>query len=134
MTALDPLKQVFGEGYGWILLEAVIISIHIWVTGMTIMSVRKRFFNKDFYRNKFPQYKSLSHVMRPDSGYPDEGQGRLANLLTEEEWFIFNNYRRAHVNYVEVNLMCFFITFLYNLFFMRISYFRADSRFLFLYL
>ena len=93
-----------GEGYAWILFEVVLITIHLWLTGMSMMNVRKRFFNKDFYQKKFPQYKQLTKVMKPDSGYPDDGQGRLAQLLDDEQWFIFNNYRRAHYNYIEVRL------------------------------
>ena len=91
-----------GEGYAWILFEAIIITIHMWITGAFMGSVRKRFFNKDFYENKFPQYKQLTKVMKPDGGYPDDGQGKLASLLDDEQWFIFNNYRRAHMNYLEV--------------------------------
>ena len=40
--------------------------------------------------------------MKPDGGYPDDGQGRLSDKLNDEQWFIFNNYRRAHYNYLEV--------------------------------
>ena len=98
----SELKIIVGEGYGWILFEVVLISIHLWLTGMAMMSVRKKFFTKDFYEKKFPQYKQLGHVMRKDSGYPDDGQGRLAQLLDDEQWFVFNNYRRAHYNYIEV--------------------------------
>ncbi|CAF0872493.1 unnamed protein product [Rotaria sordida] len=101
MAPVTEMKIVVGEGYAWILLEAVIITIHMWITGMMMGSVRKRFFNKDFYQNKFPEYKRLGKVMRPDGGYPDDGQGRLADKLDDEQWFIFNNYRRAHMNYLE---------------------------------
>ena len=74
----------------------------MWITGMLMGMIRQKFFNKDFYEKKYPQYKGLSHVMKPDGGYPDDGQGRLADQLTDEQWFIFNNYRRAHMNYLEV--------------------------------
>jgi len=82
-------------------LEVVIISIHMWITGMLMGRVRRKFFNKDFYEKNFPQYKQLINVMKPDGGYPDDGQGRLADKLNDEQWFIFNNYRRAHMNYLE---------------------------------
>jgi hypothetical protein len=99
---INETKIVLGEGYAWILFEVVIISIHMWITGMMMGSVRKRFFTKEFYETNFPQYKQLTGVMKPDGGYPDDGQGRLANKLNDEQWFIFNNYRRAHMNYLEV--------------------------------
>ncbi|CAF1269356.1 unnamed protein product [Rotaria magnacalcarata] len=101
MPAVNEMKIVVGEGYAWILLEAVLICIHMWITGMMMGSVRRRFFNKQFYEKKFPQYKQLGKVMRPDGGYPDDGQGRLADQLDDEDWFTFNNYRRAHMNYME---------------------------------
>jgi len=99
---MPETKIILGEGYGWILFEVVLISIHMWVTGMMMGSVRQKFFNKDFYEKNFPQYKKLTNVMKPDGGYPDDGQGRLADQLNDEQWFIFNNYRRAHMNYLEV--------------------------------
>lgn len=102
MSRTNELKIVLNEGYAWILAEVVLITIHIWITGMLMASVRKRFFSKDFFEKRFPQYKSLSHVMKPDGGYPDDGQGRLADQLDDEQWFTFNNYRRAHMNYLEV--------------------------------
>jgi len=99
---MSQTKIILGEGYAWILFEVIIISIHIWVTGMMMGSVRRKFFSKDFYEKHFPQYKNLINVMKPDGGYPDDGQGRLADQLNDEQWFIFNNYRRAHMNYLEV--------------------------------
>ena len=102
MSRSSELKIPLNEGYAWILFEVVLITIHIWITGMFMGSIRRKCFNKDFYEKRFPQYKSLSNVMKPDGGYPDDGQGRLADQLNDEEWFTFNNYRRAHMNYLEV--------------------------------
>jgi hypothetical protein len=107
MTRSNEIKINIAEGYAWILFEVVIITIHMWITGMMMAKVRKRFFNKDFYEKKFPQYKQLINVMKPDSGYPDDGQGRLADQLNDEQWFIFNNYRRAHMSYLEIILLFF---------------------------
>ena len=105
MSRSNELKIPLNEGYAWILFEVVLITIHIWITGMMMAFVRRRFFNKDFYQKQFPQYKGLSNVMKPDGGYPDDGQGRLADQLNDEQWFTFNNYRRAHMNYLEVCLI-----------------------------
>jgi hypothetical protein len=109
MPSINETKIVVGEGYAWILLEVVIISIHMWITGMAMASVRRKFFTKEFYETNFPQYKQLIKVMKPDGGYPDDGQGRLAAKLTDEQWFTFNNYRRAHMNYLEVILITFIL-------------------------
>ena len=98
----DGMKIIVGEGYAWILFQAVLITIHMWITGMLMGSVRRKFFTKEFYEKNFPKYKQLASVMTPDGGYPDDGQGRLADLLSDEQWFTLNNYRRAHYNYLEV--------------------------------
>ncbi len=42
------------------------------------------------------------NVMKPDGGYPDDGQGRLADRLNDEDWFALINNWRAHMNYLEV--------------------------------
>jgi hypothetical protein len=109
MSPVNETKIVLGEGYAWILFEVVLISIHIWITGMAMGSVRRRYFTKDFYEKHFPQYKSLTSVMNTEGGYPDDGQGRLSDKLNDEQWFTFNNYRRAHYNYLEV-----FLTFAFS--------------------
>lgn len=101
MSPIPETKIVVGEGYAWILLEAVVICIHMVVTGMMMASIRRKVFNKDFYQKRFPEYKQLASVMKPDGGYPDDGQGRLADKLDNEDWFALNNYRRAHMNYLE---------------------------------
>jgi hypothetical protein len=45
--------------------------------------------------------------MKVDGGYPDDRQGRLADQLNDEQCFTFNNYRRGHMNYLEVFLSIF---------------------------
>lgn len=102
---MSQLKINVSEGYAWILFEVILITVHMWITGMMMGFVRKKFFDKDFYQKKFSQYKELGNVMKPDGGYPDDGQGRLADKLTDEQWFTFNNYRRAHMNYLEVGFL-----------------------------
>ena len=34
-------------------------------------------------------------------GYPDMGNGRYSVDLKYSEWFVFNNWQRAHYNYLE---------------------------------
>jgi hypothetical protein len=108
MSRSNEIKINLVEEYAWILFEAVIISFHIWITAMTMGIIRKKVFNTDFYQKKFPQYKQLVKVMIPDGGYPDDGQERLVDQLNDEDWFALNNYRRAHMNYLEVVFPSFF--------------------------
>jgi hypothetical protein len=103
MSRLNEIRINVGEGYAWILFEVVLITIHIWVTGMLMGKIRTKYFNKEFYEKNFPKYKQLINVVKPDGGYPDDGQGRLVDLLPDEQWFTFDNYRRAHMNYLEVS-------------------------------
>ena len=37
------------------------------------------------------KYKQLSKVMKPDGGYPDDGQGRLSDQLNDEQKSITKN-------------------------------------------
>lgn len=37
----------------------------------------------------------------PKGGYPDMGNGRYAANWRYDEWFTFNNWQRAHYNYIE---------------------------------
>jgi hypothetical protein len=37
----------------------------------------------------------------PKGGYPDMGNGRYTSDWSYKEWFIFNNWQRAHYNYLE---------------------------------
>ena len=117
------MKLTIDEGYAWILFEAILISIHLWFTGMMMGAIRKKVFNKDFYQKKFPQYKQLGSVMKPDGGYPDDGQGRLADLLDDEQWFMLNNYRRAHYNYLEGIVQILFPLLIAGLAFTRLTFF-----------
>ena len=46
---MTDIKIELPEGYAWILFEVIIITIHMWMTGMTMNKVRKRFFDKNVY-------------------------------------------------------------------------------------
>lgn len=122
---MSDMKIVLSQGYAWILFEVILIGIHMWITGMSMNKVRKRFFDKNFYETKYPQYKQLSNVMKPDGGYPDDGQGRLADLLDDEQWFIFNNYRRAHMNYLEGGFAVIFPLLIAGLSYTRATFFTG---------
>ena len=68
--------------------------------------VRRKFLTKEFYEEKFPQYKQLIKVMKPDGGYPDDGQERLASKLTMNNG-LFSIIIEEHINYLEVILFKF---------------------------
>jgi hypothetical protein len=53
MSRSNEIRINIGEGYAWILLEVVLITIHLYVTGMLMGKIRMKFFNKDFYEKSF---------------------------------------------------------------------------------
>lgn len=78
MATISPL-------YAWPMLTAVCMGMECIITGFTVGTVRRKY----------------------DIKYPDMGNGRYAAKLTEAQWAEFNNYQRAHYNYVEV---CIYMT------------------------
>ncbi len=74
-------------GYGFILLEVVLISFHIVLTSVPINGLRSKYFNKEFYQKHFSHWKGK---INSKSGYPDNGTGRIADKLSDEEWYKFN--------------------------------------------
>lgn len=85
--------------YGWVLLDAVLIGIHILLTGFAVAPLRRRLFRKEFFETHFPQL--LKGKFSIKGGYPDAGQGRYSDKLSDEDWIQFNSYQRAHANYIE---------------------------------
>ena len=37
----------------------------------------------------------------PKGGYPDDGNGYYSQKLSYADWYIFNNWQRAHMNFLE---------------------------------
>jgi len=83
-------------GYGFILLELVVMVAQCHINGFLIGQKRRQFFTKEFFEKHFPHLKDF-----PRNGYPEMGQGRYSDKLTDEQWIEFNNYQRAHNNYLE---------------------------------
>jgi len=81
--------------YGIILLQTLVICLQCAIEGLSIGRLRKEFFNQAFMEKNFPGIKGAS------AGYPDMGQGRFSDKLTDDQWMQFNNAQRAHQNYVE---------------------------------
>jgi len=91
------MSFIVASSYGWVLFEAVLISLQCYVFGFYyVYSVRKQFFSKEFFSTHFPHLKP-----HPQEGYPDTGNGRYSDKLTEDQWRDFNNRNRIHYNYLE---------------------------------
>ena len=83
-------------GYGIILFLCIAICLQVQSEAFHIGALRRRFFDKSFFEKHFPQLRDAYKM-----GYPDQGTGRFADKLTDEQWLQFNNAQRAHQNYLE---------------------------------
>jgi len=83
--------------FGWVAIVMALTAFQVIWEGLQVGSVRRKLFNKDFFAKHFPEFKSSF----PAGGYPDMGNGRFSAKLSLDERTSFNNYQRAHYNYVE---------------------------------
>jgi len=86
---------VIPNSYGGVLLTAVLICFHYSLHVIPISKARKKYFNKEFFKENFPGINAAK------SGYPDTGNGHYAARLSPTEWIAFNNAQRVHLNYLE---------------------------------
>ena len=89
------------DGYVYVLLDAVVMSFLIIFIGGMAGSLR----GKD-------PWKSVK--------YPDQGSGIYANKLKESDWITFNNYQRAHYNFLEGIASALTLLFISGLFYPRL--------------
>eukprot|EP01121_Diplochlamys_sp_Union-15-3_P009858 TRINITY_DN2710_c0_g1_i1.p1 TRINITY_DN2710_c0_g1~~TRINITY_DN2710_c0_g1_i1.p1 ORF type:complete len:151 (-),score=18.27 TRINITY_DN2710_c0_g1_i1:14-466(-) len=75
MSAVVTLTSEFG----WVLLSAIAVVFHLALTGVAVGGIRRKLGLK----------------------YPDMGSGRYSATLSDKDWETFNNYQRAHYNYIE---------------------------------
>ncbi|KAJ3087312.1 hypothetical protein HK102_011368 [Quaeritorhiza haematococci] len=90
---------VVSKDYAWCILAATGMATQIMLTGGAAMGARKKYGVK----------------------YPDMGSGRYAAKLNDKDWEAFNNYQRAHYNYVEQITTAVTFELLCGLFFPRFS-------------
>eukprot|EP01096_Ripella_sp_DP13-Kostka_P003782 TRINITY_DN15653_c0_g1_i1.p1 TRINITY_DN15653_c0_g1~~TRINITY_DN15653_c0_g1_i1.p1 ORF type:complete len:169 (-),score=94.70 TRINITY_DN15653_c0_g1_i1:78-584(-) len=84
-------------GYEYVLISTLGISFQIILQGFGIGKLRRSLFGTEFFKTNFPKLDAKTY----QGGYPDMGNGRFAEKLSFEDWAKFNNYQRAHYNYVE---------------------------------
>eukprot|EP00011_Vannellida_sp_DIVA3-517-6-12_P009946 CAMPEP_0114607786 /NCGR_PEP_ID=MMETSP0168-20121206/2243_1 /TAXON_ID=95228 ORGANISM="Vannella sp., Strain DIVA3 517/6/12" /NCGR_SAMPLE_ID=MMETSP0168 /ASSEMBLY_ACC=CAM_ASM_000044 /LENGTH=181 /DNA_ID=CAMNT_0001818665 /DNA_START=210 /DNA_END=755 /DNA_ORIENTATION=+ len=84
--------------FSWVIAVACSIGLQVVLQGFAIGGQRRRLFNKEFFKKNFPKMNESDY---PKGGYPDMGSGIFAQKLSYEDWVTFNNYQRAHYNYVE---------------------------------
>jgi len=101
--------------YGFVILSAAAIALQIPLQGISVGIIRGKLFDKAFFRTHF----NMTDDEIPDQGYPDTGNGKYSDKLTLGQWQEFNNYQRAHLNYVEVGATTIALTLLSGIFYPR---------------
>jgi len=107
-----------GQSYGWNIIIAALMGFQVIFQGMSIGSIRKKLFTASFFKTNFPEFEQDNY---PQGGYPDMGNGRFSDKLSLKDWTTFNNYQRAHYNYVEGIASVITLELLSGLFFPRFA-------------
>eukprot|EP00005_Dracoamoeba_jomungandri_P005421 CAMPEP_0174258656 /NCGR_PEP_ID=MMETSP0439-20130205/7616_1 /TAXON_ID=0 /ORGANISM="Stereomyxa ramosa, Strain Chinc5" /LENGTH=156 /DNA_ID=CAMNT_0015342247 /DNA_START=37 /DNA_END=507 /DNA_ORIENTATION=+ len=92
------------------------MALQVVLQGFSVGRIRSKLFTKNFFSTHFPEIKSPAK-----GGYPDMGNGRYSQKLTHEQWLEFNNYQRAHYNYVEGAASIMTLELLAGLFYPKLS-------------
>jgi len=112
-------ELLVGQNYGWCVVIAAFMGFQVVMQGMMVGSIRRKLFTPAFFKTHFAGlYEEGSY---PESGYPDMGSGRFSEKLSLKDWTTFNNYQRAHYNYVEGIASAITLELLSGLFFPRFA-------------
>eukprot|EP01088_Endostelium_zonatum_P004998 TRINITY_DN1640_c0_g1_i1.p1 TRINITY_DN1640_c0_g1~~TRINITY_DN1640_c0_g1_i1.p1 ORF type:complete len:209 (+),score=47.94 TRINITY_DN1640_c0_g1_i1:77-703(+) len=124
--AITPNSNVLGRAltglpitseYGFVILAAAGIALQVPLAALPLAGLRAKLFDKAFFHRHF----NFTEDEIPEHGYPDMGNGRYSEKLTLAEWQQFNNYQRAHQNYVEIAASAISLTLLAGLFYPRLA-------------
>lgn len=119
MAAVDTVVALqVHQDFGWCVIVAAIMGIQCLLQGFAIGGIRKKLFDEAFYAKYFPELKAKGVGV---GGYPDMGSGRFSEKLSFDDWLTFNNYQRAHYNYVEGIASAIAFELLAGLFFPRVA-------------
>eukprot|EP01134_Creolimax_fragrantissima_P001498 CFRG1498T1 len=86
------------DGYGFVFLTVAGINLQCLITGFLAGATREKYFNKKFFKENFPEESKKYNLLK---GYPDMGNGKLAQKLDFDSWYNFSNVQRGHYNYLE---------------------------------
>ncbi len=77
--------------YGYVLIAAAVLAFEGLVLGSSVMGLRKAYFGPEFQaKNKalLDEHKKAFPNAPFALGYPDMGNGRYADKLTYEQWYV----------------------------------------------
>lgn len=81
----------------WVRKDVPITDFYRGIAG----SQRRKYFSEDYMRTFNNLHGTSVGGEAPKGGYPDMGNGRYAANWRYDEWFTFNNWQRAHYNFIE---------------------------------
>ena len=64
--------------------------------------IRNKVFNKEFMSQFDKEHQEAMGMNAPVGGLPDSGCGYYADKLAYKDWYTFNNWQRAHMNFLEM--------------------------------
>eukprot|EP00461_Guttulinopsis_vulgaris_P002958 UN02959 len=108
------------DGYEFVILGNVLISLLCLIVGFALPGgIRHKVFNKKFLTENFEEELKTKQISA--GGYPDMGQGRVADKLPMKDWLLFNNAQRAHGNFLETLTIVILMAFVSGLYFPRLT-------------
>ena len=99
VETIDP-ATLLGH-YGLALLSVVLNSLQYFITLEAQVYMRRKTFDGKYMRRFDEIHMKEVGGKAPQMGYPDMGNGRYSVDLSYDQWFTFNNWQRAHYNYLE---------------------------------
>ena len=83
-----------------LLLLAVFGMLYFFI-GFCQGKIRRKVFNKEFMSQFNKEHQEAFGCDAPVGGHPDNGNGYYADKLSYADWYVFNNWQRAHINFLE---------------------------------
>ena len=83
------------------LLGLALFTFLYHIMTFSVGKARSKAFNKEFMSQFNTEHQAAFGTDAPVLGHPDDGNGYYAQKLGYAEWYEFNNWSRAHMNFLE---------------------------------
>ena len=84
-----------------VILAGAVHTMSYFLTMFSTGKIRMKVFNKEFMAQFDEGHQKALGVPAPVGGHPDDGNGQYAAKLSYADWYEFNNWNRAHLNFLE---------------------------------
>ena len=96
---LNSEKQT--QFFHWTLLGIFLYCFVYMITNFSIGKKRYAVFNPEFMSQFNQENQEVFGKDAPKGGHPDDGNGYYSQKLSYLDWYEFQNWQRAHMNYLE---------------------------------